>query len=343
MLRKLVYVTIALLIAATVLAWVNRDALFDRAIQARLQQQPDRSLLADKEHVRVLICGTGSPEISSAKAQACTLVSAGGKMFLFDVGDGAVRSLAHSKIPVNQLERVYITHFHSDHFNDLATLINAGWIWGRKSPLEVQGPVGTKQVLDGFAQAYALDEGYRSTNMPHLAKNRAVAFGVPLEITFAEGQHAVRVYDKDGVTIDATLVAHDPVKPALGYVLKYKGKKVFISGDTEVSPVNMDAMRDANLAIHESYAAHMVRRAIPQMKKLGMDFEATVAERTIPYHADNMALAKQAQEAGVKHLLLTHLIPYPDSFVVRQMYTENMAEHYKGKITVAQDGMTLVL
>jgi ribonuclease Z len=343
MLRKLAYADDCLLAAATVLAWVNRDALVDRAIQARLQQQPDRSFLADKEHVRVLICGTGSPEISSAKAQACTLVSAGGKMFLFDVGDGAVRSLAHSKIPVNQLERVYITHFHSDHFNDLATLINAGWIWGRKSPLEVQGPVGTKQVLDGFAQAYALDEGYRSTNMPHLAKNRAVAFGVPLEITFAEGQHAVRVYDKDGVTIDATLVAHDPVKPALGYVLKYKGKKVFISGDTEVSPVNMDAMRDANLAIHESYAAHMVRRAIPQMKKLGMDFEATVAERTIPYHADNMALAKQAQEAGVKHLLLTHLIPYPDSFVVRQMYTENMAEHYKGKITVAQDGMTLVL
>ena len=343
MLRKLAYATIALLVAATVLAWVNRDALVDRAVQARLQQQPDRSFLEDDEHVRVLICGTGSPEVSSAKAQACTLVSAGGKMFLFDVGDGAVHSLAHSKIPVNQLERVFITHFHSDHFNDLATLINAGWIWGRKTPLEVQGPVGTKQVLDGFAQAYALDEGYRSANMPHLAKNRAVAFGMPLEIAFAEGQRAVRVYDKGGVTIDATLVAHNPVKPALGYVLKYKGKKVFISGDTEVSPVNMDAMRDANLAVHESYAAHMVRRAIPQMKKLGMNFEAEVAQRTIPYHADNIALAKQAQEAGVKHLLLTHLIPYPDSFVVRHMYTEGMAEHFKGKLTVAQDGMILVL
>ena len=343
MLRKLAYATIALLVAATVLAWVNRDALVDRAVQARLQQQPDRSFLEDKEHVRVLICGTGSPEVSSAKAQACTLVSAGGKMFLFDVGDGAVRSLAHSKIPVNQLERVFITHFHSDHFNDVATLINAGWIWGRKSPLEVQGPVGTKQVLDGFSQAYALDEGYRSANMPHLAKNRAVAFGVPLEIAFVEGQRSVRVYDKGGVTIDAALVVHDPVKPALGYVLKYKGKKVFVSGDTEVSPVNMDAMRNADLAVHESYAAHMVRRAIPQMKKLGMDFEATVAERTIPYHADNIALAKQAQAAGVKHLLLTHLIPYPASFVVRQMYTEGMGHHFKGKLTVAQDGMILVL
>lgn len=342
MMRKAFYTVLALLVGVLALTWVNRDALVDRAIQARLQQEPDRSFINDKEQVRVLICGTGSPEVSSAKAQACTLISAGGKMFLFDVGDGAVRSLAHSKIPVNQLERVFITHFHSDHFNDLATLINAGWIWGRKSPLEVQGPVGLKQVLDGLAQAYALDEGYRSANMPHLAKNRTVAFGVPLEIVLAEGQNSARVYDKDGVTIDATLVDHDPVKPALGYVLKYKGKKVFISGDTEVSPVNMDAMRDADLAVHESYAAHMVRRAIPQMRKLGMDFEATVAERTIPYHADNIALAKQAQEAGVKHLLLTHLIPYPDSFVVRQMYTDGMGQHYKGKLTVAQDGMVVV-
>lgn len=343
MIRKSVYALITLLGVALLLAWLNRDALVDRAIQARLQQGPNESFADDKQHVRVLICGTGSPEVSSAAAQACTLVSAGGKMFLFDVGDGAVHSLAQSKIPVDRLERVFITHFHSDHFNDLAPLINTSWIWGRETPLEVQGPVGMKQVLDGIAQAYALDEGYRSANMPHLEKNRSVAFGVPLEVEFGEGQRTVRVYDKDGVTIDATLVAHDPVHPALGYVLRYGGSKVFISGDTEVSAVNFEAMRDADLAVHESYAAHMVRRAIPQMKKLGMDFEAEVAERTIPYHADNIALAKQAQEAGVKHLLLTHLIPYPDNFVVRRMYTAGMAEYFKGELTVALDGMVLVV
>lgn len=343
MLRKVILIVLALVLITLVLTWINRDALVGLAIQQRLQQEPDASFINDKEHIRVLVCGTGSPERSSEQAQACTLVAAGGKMFLFDAGDGAVLSLAQSRIPINRLERVFITHFHSDHFNDLATLINAGWIWGRETPLGVQGPVGMKQVIDGFAQAYALDEAYRSTNMPHLAKNRAVAFGVPLEIVFSEGQRAVRVYDQDGVTIDATLVAHDPVQPALGYVLRYRGKKVFISGDTKVSPVNLAAMQDADLAVHESYAAHMVRRAIPQLKKLGMDFEAEVAERTIPYHADNIALAKQAQQAKVKHLLLTHLIPYPDSFVVRSMYTEGMSEHFAGRLTVAEDGMVLLV
>ena len=342
MIRKLVF-AILLFAGASALAWFNRDALVDHAIATRLKEQPDASFLEDREHVRVLVCGTGSPEVSNARAQACTLVSAGGKMFLFDVGDGAVRSLARSNVPINRIDAVFITHFHSDHFNDLGTLINASWIWGRRTPLEIHGPIGTAGVLDGLAQAYALDETYRSANMPHLAKAREVAFGIPLEISFNENNRRVRVYDEDGVTIDATLVAHDPVRPALGYIVRYNGRKVFISGDTEVSPVNMEAMRDADLAVHESYASHMVRRAIPQMRALGMNFDAEVAERTMPYHADNIALAKQAQEAGVKHLLLTHQIPYPDSFLVRWMYTEGMAKFFNGELTVAQDGMVLVI
>ncbi|MBK9433380.1 MAG: hypothetical protein IPN50_13645 [Sphingomonadales bacterium] len=77
MIRNAIYAVLVLLFGALILAWFYRDALVDRAIQARLQQEPDRSFLDDKEHVRVLVCGTGSPEVSSAKAQACTLVSAG--------------------------------------------------------------------------------------------------------------------------------------------------------------------------------------------------------------------------------------------------------------------------
>lgn len=341
--RKILWAALALVVILAAIAYFNRDSLIDASIRDKLAQKPDAAFLAKDGHIRVLLCGTGSPEASAAKAQACTLVSAGGRMFLFDVGDGAVRSLEHSHVPLNKLERVFITHFHSDHFNDLGTLINAGWIWGRNTPLEIEGPVGMRTIVAGFGQSYALDESYRSANMPHLAERREVAFGTPLEVVFAEGKRMARVYDRDGVTIDAVLVVHDPVKPALGYILRHRGKKIFVSGDTEVSPLNLEAMRGADLAVHESYAAHMVRRAIPQMKKLGMDFEAEVATRTIPYHADNIALAKQAQSAGVKHLLLTHLIPYPDGFVMRRMYTEGMANHYEGKLTVGQDGMLIIL
>lgn len=256
--RTLAAITALVLGGALAGLWLQRDALADRAIRARLQARPDTAFITDKEHVRVMLCGTGSPEVSGARAQACTLVAAGGRLFLFDAGDGAVRSLLGSKVPVGRLERAFVTHFHSDHINDLGPLINQTWIWGRKTPLVVAGPVGIKRVVAGLAEAYALDEQYRSANMPHLAATRAAAFAAAREIAIAPAGGSVRVYDEGGVTIDAAPVAHDPVRPALGYVLRYKGKKVFISGDTEVSPVNLPAMQGADLVVHAPAPRGMV-------------------------------------------------------------------------------------
>lgn len=118
---------------------------------------------------------------------------------------------------------------------------------------------------------------------------------------------------------------------------------MFISGDTEISPVYLDAMKGADLVVHEAYATHMVRQAIPQMRAIGRDFDAEVIERTIPYHADTIALARQAEQAGAKHLVLTHMIPYPDGFLARRLFVQGIAEHYSGKLTLAEDGMVITL
>ena len=64
MVRKIIYAILILLVGILVLAWLNRDALVDRAIQGRLQQTLDHSFIEDGEHVRALVCGTGSPEVS---------------------------------------------------------------------------------------------------------------------------------------------------------------------------------------------------------------------------------------------------------------------------------------
>ena len=339
-LRTGIGLTAATLLAGLV-AYVNRDQIIDRVIRSQLAGAQEYSFGGEDTGMRVLLCGTGSPQPSAATAQACTLVSAGGKLFVFDAGEGATRSLTGSGVPVHEIDQLFITHYHSDHFNGLGTLINHGWIWGRSAPLPVTGPMGTTTVVNSLNAAYTLDNKFRSDNMSDLAANKQGGQAVPTDIEFADGARSARVYDRDGVTIDAHLVVHDPVAPALGYVIRYEGKKVFISGDTMISPLNMPAMQDADLVVHEAYATHLVRRAIPIMKELGNDYDAMVAERTIAYHADTVELAKQAQQAGVKHLALTHLTPYPDGFVARRLFTRGMSEFYSGEITVGQDGTVL--
>jgi ribonuclease Z len=333
----------AVALTAGAVVYLNREWFIAQAIRRQLTETTQDSFVNDPRQMRVLLCGTGSPEPSAAKAQACTLVSVGGKMFVFDAGEGAAKSLADSGVALNDIERVFLTHFHSDHFNGLGALINQGWIWGRSHPLDVMGPMGTVQVVEAINDAYAIDNGFRIANMPGLESNKTAARAHPMEITVTQNVRSVRVYDEGGITIDAHLVVHDPVKPAFGYVIQYQGKKVFISGDTEVSPLNMPAMQRADLVVHEAYASHLVRRAIPVMREMGMNYDAEVAERTIAYHADTIALAKQAQQAGVKHLALTHLTPYPDSAIKRYLFIQGMNDHYLGELTVGEDGMVIAV
>lgn len=341
-LRIGITLTTVLAVAATVL-YVNRESLIDAVIRDQLAEATDYSFAHDAEHIRVLLCGTGSPEPNAAAAQACTLVSVGGKMFLFDAGEGATKSLTAGDVPITKIDGVFLTHLHSDHFNGLGTFINQSWIWGRTQPLNVTGPTGTKEVVGALNSAYRIDNGFRAANMSELAASKEAGHAVGTDIDFPGGARSTRVYNQDGITVDAHLVEHQPVEPALGYVIAYQGKKVFISGDTKVSPLNMAAMQDADLVVHEAYASHLVRRAIPVMRDRGMTLEAEVAERTIDYHSDTVALAKQAEEAQVKHLVLTHLTPYPRNALSRYLFTRGMDEHYHGELTVGEDGMVLTL
>lgn len=74
-------------------------------------------------------------------------------------------------------------------------------------------------------------------------------------IATAPGKESVQVYDKDGVTIHVQLASHTPVEPAYAYALRYRGRKVFISGDTRVTPQLDAATRDADIAVHEAGAS----------------------------------------------------------------------------------------
>ncbi|MBX7453130.1 MBL fold metallo-hydrolase [Mycolicibacterium sp. 3033] len=331
-------------VVAGVVGYVNQGWLLERAIRHRLADGESSSFVSDPGQFKVLLCGTGSPEPSAAKSQACTLVAVAGKIFVFDVGEGASKSLSDSGVALDEIDRVFLTHLHSDHFNGLGGLINQAWIWGRSKPLDVTGPAGTAEVVGALNDAYAIDNGFRAANMPELDSRRQAAQAHPVDIVVPPGPaRSVRIYDADGVTIDAHLVVHDPVEPAFGYVIQSRGKKVFISGDTQVSPLNLPAMRDADLVVHEAYASHLVRRAIPILRDMGRGRDAEVAERTIAYHADTIELAKQAEQARVEHLVLTHLTPYPASAIMRRVFTKGMGEYYTGTLTVGTDGLVLTV
>ncbi len=50
-----------------------------------------------------------------------------------------------------------------------------------------------------------------------------------------------------------------------------------------------------------------------------------------------------AQEAGVAHLVLTHLVPPPRNFILRRLFTSDAKEAFRGEVTLGEDGMRFAL
>ena len=80
---------------------------------------------------RVVLLGTGAgPLVNLKQYGASTLVEAGGVRLLFDCGRGATLRLAQIGVPLGSINRLFLTHLHSDHVIQIPDLLLAGWTGG---------------------------------------------------------------------------------------------------------------------------------------------------------------------------------------------------------------------
>src|SRR4051794_461852 len=96
----------------------------------------------------VVFLGTGGSVPSARRATACVLIRSGGSRILVDAGEGAQRQMINSTGLV-QVDDIYITHFHADHYLGLPGLLKTYDLLERQRPLRIIGPAG----LIGFFEA----------------------------------------------------------------------------------------------------------------------------------------------------------------------------------------------
>ncbi len=305
------------------------------------RKETARKLLA-KDAITVVLVGTGSP-LPSDRAQASTAVFVDGRFLLFDCGDGASRSIDALNLPIGQIEAVFLTHFHSDHFADLGEIIDRSWIQGRRQVLAVYGPSGVAEVLDGFQRAYRLERGYRTAH--HGEKVMPSEFAGAAAKPFApdESGESVTVYDQQGVVVKAFAVNHAPVHPAVGYRVEFGGKVVVISGDTTATASLATQSRDADLLVAEAMKMATVSQMQKANEQLGNDAIAHILHDIQSYHIDVEQLGALAEEAKVKRLALTHLVPPVPKAVAPLLFKRPVSEKYHGETVVGEDGTRLVI
>jgi ribonuclease Z len=333
--RVLVFLTLATALAGC-------DRLIERQLEKNLTRV-DASVLTSPD-LQVVICGSGSPLADPTRAAACTAVIAGGEFVVVDSGPGSWEVLDQANLPVSKLSAVLITHFHSDHIGGLGEAITQSWIAGRDKPLPVYGPEGVERVVAGFAEAYAQDVDYRVAHHDDKYMPRAAAGAEAHPVALADGPDAsATVFERNGLKVTMFRVDHGPVRPAVGYRFDFAGRSVVVSGDTAKSPSMVLNAKGADLLIHEALEKTLVARAVVASKRLGLERQAKLAGDIQNYHTSPVEAAEVARDAGVAELVFTHLVPSPNNFLIRRIFLSGVADVFKGKVVIAEDGMRFSL
>ena len=204
--------------------------------------------------IRVVALGTGMPNARPKQAAACWLVELGnGEKFLFDIGTGSAERLSAMKIPMDNLDKLFIGHLHSDHVGDFDALWIGGNVANRMKPLRVWGPSGsetkwgTKAFIEGQQKAYAWDVDSRTGNKD--------VRGLVLEVhEFDYKQENEIVYNENGVVIKSFPAIH-AMDGSISYTLEWNGLKIAYSSDTYPNKWWAKYATESDLAIHECFAS----------------------------------------------------------------------------------------
>jgi ribonuclease Z len=318
-------------------------SLFERAVSERVGRDSTANL---PDGLHIALCGTGSPLPNPSRAGPCNVVIAGKHIFIVDIGEGGGRNINMMGIPLGRIEGVLLTHFHSDHIDGMGPLMMNRWVSGtNNSPLPVHGATGVEQVVAGFNGAYMIDNSYRTGHHgaaiapPSGAGGTAMPFALP---EAGKGDMAV-VLEKDGLKITAFRVDHGPVEPAVGYRFDYKGRSIVISGDTKKSASLIAASKGADVLVHEALQPKLVATMTAGLEKKGVKNMAQITRDILNYHASPEDAAESAKEAGVKQLVLSHIVPSIPSKFFYPAFLGDAGKRYGGLIVVGEDGMIFTL
>src|SRR6516165_10654401 len=265
----------------------------------------------------LVFLGTSASMPTAQRAPAALLVRRGGERLLFDCAEGTQRQLQRSSVGLPELEEVFLTHFHADHFLGLPGMLKTFALRGREETgMTVYGPPGLEALFarlrpfvgrlpypltlvelelgealerDEYRiETFAVDHGGTGLGYALVEAERpgrfdvstADALGVPSgpERGLLQRGEPVTLGDGRVVTPDDVL---GPARP---------GRKLAYTGDTAPTPLVVQAVHLADLLVHEATFSSE---------------EGERARETL--HSTAAEAAEVARLADVRLLALTHV------------------------------------
>jgi ribonuclease BN (tRNA processing enzyme) len=283
------------------------------------------SAQAPRGKTRLILLGTGGgPRPRRASSASAQVIVIDGAAYVIDCGDGVARQLVSAGVPLATVRHVFITHQHSDHTADYGNLLWLGWTAGLRTRVDAWGPPPLAKMTRLFFEMNAADIETR------IADEGRVPLA-PL-VHVHELTAGGLVFQDAHVKVTAAVVKHPPVVPSFGYRFDTADRSIVISGDTAPSDDVIALARGADVLVHDALDVSGVDRLVAKVPNA-----ATLKQSILSHHTTAEDAGRVAQAAGVKTLVLSHLVPPDDPAITGQMWIDAARIHFRGTVMVGRD------
>jgi ribonuclease BN (tRNA processing enzyme) len=276
----------------------------------------------------IILASGGGPRPRKHRGPTAHAVIVDGVLYVVDCGNGVARQLAAADVPLPSLRHVFVTHHHSDHNADYGNLLLLAWASGLRTRVDTWGPPPLARMTALFFEMNAYDIDVR------IADEGRVPL-VPLVHVHELAADGLVMQD-ERVRVTAALVDHPPVVPALAFRFDAPDRSLVFSGDTSRCDNLVRLAAGADVLVHETLWVPAVDRMVARVPNA-----ATLKKHIIDSHTAVEDVGRVAAAAGVRRLVLSHLVPADDPTLTDDMWIAAAAAHFGGEIVVAHDGMEL--
>jgi ribonuclease BN (tRNA processing enzyme) len=285
--------------------------------------------LAPISDTRLVLLGTkGGPRVGRGRANPANVVVINDRPYVVDCGYGVTRQLIEAGIAPQQVRTILITHHHSDHILELGPLIYNVWVCGLREPIDVWGPPPLQRIIDGFLQSMTYDIEIRIEDEGRVDLRELVRVH--------EFEASGLVFEGDGVAVSAVKVHHPPLTHAYAYRFDAHDRSIVLSGDTALCPQFIPFAKGADVLLHEVMYLDGIDRLIA-----GIPNAVRLREHLLASHTTTREVGKVAADAGVKTLVLNHLVPGDDSSITEEMWLADPRRDFDGQVMVGRDLQTI--
>ncbi len=291
---------------------------------------------------RLIILGTKSgPVPVVGRAQTANLLTVNGTYYLIDAGDGVVRRLTRAHVLIRQIGTIFITHAHSDHTGGLPSLLQTAYDENRKEPTDIYGPPGTDILMNAIKPYLAVNSDIRMSDGTRVVR--------PEELIKAHVLGTGTVYRDKNIIVSAVENTHfhfAPGSPAYGrfksysYRFEAKDRTIVFTGDTGPSAAVTALAKGADLLVSEVLdpdEARAMRVKNGEWARMTPKQRLGFMRHMRTEHLTPAEVGEMAAEAGVKAVVLTHILTGSDPKDDYARFVKTVKQKFSGPVTVAKD------